>query len=252
MSEPSDPQRPSNGELPQETAAFDDTEFSFGGSGLSPSSSHHDDTANADSFAISASENADTLGHATNPEATGIIPVVDDTTISAATDTTDDDDAEYFNDEDANRDTSRRSGLASLPPWTWILAIGILLAVLIGLFTANLMRSNDVSDSTPLTSLTPSYSRPTAWNPDHAVTATAPIPAGGYDSSYGYEGDNTSSEATRPTSEPGPTTPSGGHPVVTNPSPGGMTDTEDTDGDIPSTDDDATDVTGNGARGAAN
>lgn len=272
MSEPSDPQRPSSGELPQETAAFEDTEFSFGGSVPAQSPSDRDTTDSAGD-SVDSMDSAEALGLAIDPEMTGIIPTVSDSSVRPETTET----VTAGNSDDAAPDEARattdstdgterfavegsqnapgRHGLAALPPWTWILAIGLLLAVLIGIFTASLMRSNDISDSTPLTSLTPSYSHPSAWNPADAVTATAPIPAGGYDSNYGYEyeGNNSSSDTSMPTAvgTPSPTHPGTGTPIVTDsrPSPSVTPDPGETDDDTSPTGNGATGV---GARDAVN
>lgn len=234
MNEPSDPQRPKGGDRPRETAAFEDTEFSFGetasrhgyqadvvenGPADAPSGAGVIDADVVDDHGRPASG---MLGSTADPEMTGIIPAVRDdserptegrsaaaaaetpgaaanpdiaeTTVGTVPPVTaaptgpqgpqgpqgpgngnggsDADDG----DGDGTDGGSGSFGFRSLPPWAWVLGVGVILAVIVGIFTASLMRHNSVSDSAPVTSVVPSYARPSAWD---SSTATSDSTAGG-------------------------------------------------------------------------
>lgn len=290
MNEPSDPQRPKGGDRPRETAAFEDTEFSFGKAASTPPTSRQgyladvvesdhpdvpddgtvidaeivDETGPAGDHGRSTASRPPVLGSTTDPEMTGIIPAVRDDSerpgtgpgtagsaaagSAAAEETavgavppvaaspsgqTSPEGVPAGGSGDDGGD-GRSFSFRSVPPWAWILVIGVVLAVLVGLFAASLMRHNSVSDSSPLTSVVPSYGRPTAWNSTTPTTTKIPDNSAGlgYDGyGYGYgdqSGDdswNDGSDWTDTTEEPdtsGPTgTPSTGAPGTGQETPGG-------------------------------
>lgn len=300
MNEPSDPQRPKGGDRPRETAAFEDTEFSFGKAASTPPTSRQgyladvvesdhpdvpddgtvidaeivDETGPAGDHGRSTASRPPVLGSTTDPEMTGIIPAVRDdserpgtgpgTAGSAAAGSTAAEETavgavppvaaspsgqtspegvpaggsggDGSDGGDDGGDDGGSFSFRSVPPWAWILVIGVVLAVLVGLFAASLMRHNSVSDSSPLTSVVPSYGRPTAWNSTTPTTTKIPdnsagLGYDGYGYGYGYgdqSGDdswNDGSDWTDTTEEPdtsGPTgTPSTGAPGTGQETPGG-------------------------------
>ena len=201
MNEPSDPQRPTGDDRPRETAAFEDTEFSFGDaatrSGFTAdvveNKDDKDDAGNATDGSVVDADVVDeeSLGHTSDPEMTGIIPAIRDDSprpadlaapataveVPAETEAGGDDGDDGTEDDD-------RSGFRRIPSWGWILIVGAVLAVVVGLITAALMRGNESSGPTPLTSVEPNYERPEAWNGDVSAPS-ADVPTGGQN--YGYD-----------------------------------------------------------------
>lgn len=200
MNEPSDPQRPTGDDRPRETAAFEDTEFSFGDaatrSGFTAdvveNKDDKDDAGNATDGSVVDADVVDeeSLGHTSDPEMTGIIPAIRDDSprpadlaapataveVPAETEAGGDDGDDGTEDDD-------RSGFRRIPSWGWILIVGAVLAVVVGLITAALMRGNESSGPAPLTSVEPNYERPEAWNGE--VSPSADVPTGGQN--YGYD-----------------------------------------------------------------
>ncbi|WP_297007909.1 hypothetical protein [uncultured Corynebacterium sp.] len=221
MNEPSDPQRSTGGDRPRDTAAFEDTEFSFGDAATrgytadvvgnaGTGGTGGDDVIDADVVGGDVT-GAEALGSTSDPEMTGIIPAVHDdsprpatlpppATAAAgtvapatpsetpppttATSPTSVGDEERDGDGADDTGDDRRRGLAAVPPWAWVLGAGAVLAALVGLVSVGLMRGNDVTDSSPLTSVVPSYDRPSAWDSRTAtsVAAVPPVQQG-----YGFD-----------------------------------------------------------------
>ena len=198
MNEPSDPQRPTGDDRPRETAAFEDTEFSFGDaatrSGFTADVVENEDDAGntTDGSVVDADVvGEEALGHTSDPEMTGIIPAIRDDSprpadlaapataveVPAETEAGGDDGDDGTEDDD-------RSGFRRIPSWAWILIVGAILAVVVGLVAAALMRGNESSGPTPLTSVEPNYERPEAWNGDVSAPS-ADVPTGGQN--YGYD-----------------------------------------------------------------
>lgn len=190
MNEPSDPQRPTGDDRPRETAAFEDTEFSFGDaatrSGFTADVVENEDDAGntTDGSVVDADVvGEEALGHTSDPEMTGIIPAIRDDSPrpvdlaapAAAVETP---------AETATGGDDDRSGFRRIPSWAWILIVGAILAVVVGLVAAALMRGNESSGPTPLTSVEPNYERPEAWNGDVSAPS-ADVPTGGQN--YGYD-----------------------------------------------------------------
>ncbi|WP_291473690.1 hypothetical protein [Corynebacterium sp.] len=203
MNEPSDPQRPSGGDRPRETAAFEDTEFSFGDaasrSGFTADVvENKDDNGNATDGSVVDADvvGEEALGHTSDPEMTGIIPAIRDDSprpadlaapaaaevpaeaAEASVETT----AGGGDGDDGTDD--ERSGFRRIPPWGWILVVGAVLAVVVGLVTAALMRGNSTSGPAPLTSVQPNYERPEAWNGEES-SPSADVPTA--DQGYGFD-----------------------------------------------------------------
>ena len=85
MNEPSDPQRPTGDDRPRETAAFEDTEFSFGDAATRSGFTadvveNEDDAGNTTEGAVVDADvvGEEALGHTSDPEMTGIIPAIRD------------------------------------------------------------------------------------------------------------------------------------------------------------------------------
>lgn len=194
MNEPSDPQRPTGDDRPRETAAFEDTEFSFGDaatrSGFTADVVENEDDAGntTDGSVVDADVvGEEALGHTSDPEMTGIIPAIRDDSPRpadlAAPVAAVESPAEAPAETAAGGDDDR-SGFRRIPSWAWILIVGAILAVVVGLVAAALMRGNESSGPTPLTSVEPNYERPEAWNGDVSAPS-ADVPTGGQN--YGYE-----------------------------------------------------------------
>lgn len=198
MNEPSDPQRPTGDDRPRETAAFEDTEFSFGDaatrSGFTADVVENEDDAGntTDGSVVDADVvGEEALGHTSDPEMTGIIPAIRDDSPrpadlaapAAAVESPAEAPAETAAGGDDTEDDDR-SGFRRIPSWAWILIVGAILAVVVGLITAALMRGNESSGPTPLTSVEPNYERPEAWNGDVSAPS-ADVPTGGQN--YGYD-----------------------------------------------------------------
>lgn len=198
MNEPSDPQRPTGDDRPRETAAFEDTEFSFGDAATRSGFTadvveNEDDAGNTTEGAVVDADvvGEEALGHTSDPEMTGIIPAIRDDSPRpadlaapvAAVESPAEAPAETAaGGEDTDDDD--RSGFRRIPSWAWILIVGAILAVVVGLITAALMRGNESSGPTPLTSVEPNYERPEAWNGDVSAPS-ADVPTGGQN--YGYD-----------------------------------------------------------------
>ena len=190
MNEPSDPQRPTGDDRPRETAAFEDTEFSFGDaatrSGFTADVVENEDDAGntTDGSVVDADVvGEEALGHTPDPEMTGIIPAIRDDSPRPA-DLAAPVAAVESPAETATGGDDDRSGFRRIPSWAWILIVGAILAVVVGLITAALMRGSESSGPTPLTSVEPNYERPEAWNGDVSAPS-ADVPTGGQN--YGYE-----------------------------------------------------------------
>lgn len=194
MNEPSDPQRPTGDDRPRETAAFEDTEFSFGDaatrSGFTADVVENEDDAGntTDGSVVDADVvGEEALGHTSDPEMTGIIPAIRDDSPRpadlAAPVAAVESPAEAPAETAAGGDDDR-SGFRRIPSWAWILIVGAILAVVVGLVAAALMRGNESSGPTPLTSVEPNYERPEAWNGDVSAPS-ADVPTGGQN--YGYD-----------------------------------------------------------------
>lgn len=194
MNEPSDPQRPTGDDRPRETAAFEDTEFSFGDaatrSGFTADVVENEDDAGntTDGSVVDADVvGEEALGHTPDPEMTGIIPAIRDDSPRpadlAAPVAAVESPAEAPAETAAGGDDDR-SGFRRIPSWAWILIVGAILAVVVGLITAALMRGSESSGPTPLTSVEPNYERPEAWNGDVSAPS-ADVPTGGQN--YGYD-----------------------------------------------------------------
>ena len=190
MNEPSDPQRPTGDDRPRETAAFEDTEFSFGDaatrSGFTADVVENEDDAGntTDGSVVDADVvGEEALGHTSDPEMTGIIPAIRDDSPRPA-DLAAPAAAVETPAETATGGDDDRSGFRRIPSWAWILIVGAILAVVVGLVAAALMRGNESSGPTPLTSVEPNYERPEAWNGDVSAPS-ADVPTGGQN--YGYD-----------------------------------------------------------------
>lgn len=190
MNEPSDPQRPTGDDRPRETAAFEDTEFSFGDaatrSGFTADVVENEDDAGntTDGSVVDADVvGEEALGHTSDPEMTGIIPAIRDDSPRPA-DLAAPAAAVEAPVETATGGDDDRSGFRRIPSWAWILIVGAILAVVVGLVAAALMRGNESSGPTPLTSVEPNYERPEAWNGDVSAPS-ADVPTGGQN--YGYD-----------------------------------------------------------------
>ncbi|MGO3076519.1 MAG: hypothetical protein ACTIIX_11885, partial [Corynebacterium variabile] len=198
MNEPSDPQRPTGDDRPRETAAFEDTEFSFGDaatrSGFTADVVENEDDAGntTDGSVVDADVvGEEALGHTSDPEMTGIIPAIRDDSPrpadlaapAAAVESPAEAPAETAAGGDDTEEDDR-SGFRRIPPWAWILIVGAILAVVVGLITAALMRGNESSGPTPLTSVQPNYQHPEAWNGEES-TPSGDVPSAGQN--YGYD-----------------------------------------------------------------
>lgn len=202
MNEPSDPQRPTGDDRPRETAAFEDTEFSFGDAATRSGFTadvveNEDDAGNTTDGSVVDADVVDeeALGHTSDPEMTGIIPAIRDDShrpadlaapaaavespVEAPAETATGGDDRYEDTDDDDR-----SGFRRIPPWAWILIVGAILAVVVGLITAALMRGNESSGPTPLTSVQPNYQHPEAWNGEES-TPSGDVPSAGQN--YGYD-----------------------------------------------------------------
>ena len=194
MNEPSDPQRPTGDDRPRETAAFEDTEFSFGDaatrSGFTADVVENEDDAGntTDGSVVDADVvGEEALGHTSDPEMTGIIPAIRDDSprpADLAAPVAAVESPAEAPVETATGGDDDRSGFRRIPSWAWILIVGAILAVVVGLVAAALMRGNESSGPTPLTSVEPNYERPEAWNGDVSAPS-ADVPTGGQN--YGYD-----------------------------------------------------------------
>jgi len=248
MNEPSDPQRPTGDDRPRETAAFEDTEFSFGDaatrSGFTADVVENEDDAGntTDGSVVDADVvGEEAPGHTSDPEMTGIIPAIRDDSPrpadlaapAAAVESPAEAPAETAAGGD-DTDDDDRSGFRRIPPWAWILIVGAILAVVVGLITAALMRGNESSGPTPLTSVQPNYQHPEAWNGEES-TPSGDVPSAGQNYGYdpysdgtGYQSwdsgttDDGSGTGEDGNAAPTDTTDDGtGNTVVPDPGPGG-------------------------------